>query len=61
MAKLKQAITLKHTASAGSETEEIAFEKGEEVTVLKEWTDFYLAKNSDGKLFNIEKSLIEED
>lgn len=61
MAKLKQALTLKHTSSMGSETEDVAFEKGEEVSVLKEWTDFYLVKNSDGMLFNIEKALIEED
>ncbi len=61
MAKLKQAVTLKHTASVGSETEDVAFEKGDEVTVLKEWTDYYLAKNSDGMIFNIEKALIDED
>lgn len=61
MAKLKQAVTLKHTSSMGSDTEEVAFEKGEEVTVLKEWTEFYLVKNSDGMLFNVEKALIAED
>ena len=61
MAKLKQAVTLKHTSSMGSETEDVAFEKGDEITVLKEWADFYLVKNSDGMLFHVEKALVNED
>ncbi len=59
MATFKQASTLKHQANLGEEVEEISFNSGEEVTVLKEWSDSYLVKNDAGQLFNIPKDQIE--
>ncbi len=59
MASLKQASTLKHQANLGEEIEEISFSAGEEVTLLKEWSDSYLIKNDEGQMFNIPKDQIE--
>ncbi|MBW2240861.1 MAG: hypothetical protein JRH01_02660 [Deltaproteobacteria bacterium] len=59
MATLKQASSLKHQANLGEEIEEISFSSGEEVTVLKEWSDSYLVKNDAGQLFNIPKDQVE--
>jgi hypothetical protein len=56
---LKESSTLGHQSNLGEDVEEIAFEAGEEFTVLKEWENSYLAKNADGKLFNIRKALVE--
>ncbi len=61
MAKIKQTVTLKHTSSLGSETEDVEIEQGEEITILKEWTEHFLIKNADGVHFNIEKTLVDED
>ena len=56
--RIKQATTLKQQSNLGEEVEETEFSEGEEVTVLKEWKRHYLIKNSDGKLFNVPKSMI---
>ena len=53
------ATTLKHQANLGEGVEEVAFEAGEEVTVLKEWERHYLVKNAKGQLFNVPKEQIE--
>ena len=55
MATIKKAITLKHQANLGEESEDVAFSEGDEVTVLNEWEDRSLCKNEDGMLFNIPK------
>ena len=57
--RIKQACTLKHQPNLGEEVDEVALKPGEELTVLKEWDDAYLAKNADGKLFNVKKELVE--
>ncbi len=58
--KLKQATTLKHHSNIGEEVEDIQFEAGQDLTVLKEWEKAYLVKDDDGKLFNVKKELVEE-
>jgi hypothetical protein len=59
MAKVRQAMTLQHQSNLGEGAEQIAFEAGEEVTVLKEWERHYLIKNAKGQLFNVPKDRIE--
>ncbi len=58
--KLKQPTTLKHHSNLGEEVEDIQFEAGQDLTVLKEWEKAYLVKDDDGKLFNVKKELVEE-
>jgi len=59
MAKIKQALTLKHRANLGEQAEDVEFQQGEEVTVLKEWAESLLCKNEAGLLFNIPKEHVE--
>jgi hypothetical protein len=59
MAKVRQATKLKHQSNLGEGVEEVAFETGEQVTVLKEWEARYLIKNVKGQLFNVPKEQIE--
>ena len=59
MATLKQATVLKHQSNLGEGVEEVAFRAGEEVTVLKEWQQGCLVKNTAGKLFNVPQELVE--
>jgi hypothetical protein len=59
MAKLLQAVVLKHQGNLGEGAEEVAFEAGEPVTILKEWTDRYLFKKANGQMFTAPKELIE--
>jgi hypothetical protein len=59
MPKIRKAITLLHQSNLGEGVEEIAFEAGEAVTVLKEWDDRYLVKNAKGQLFNVPKDQVE--
>ena len=58
--KLKAATTLKHHSNLGEEIDEIQFEGGQDLVVLKEWETAYLVKDDDGKLFNVKKELVEE-
>ncbi len=57
---LKENCTLKYQANLGEEIEEIAFEAGQELSVLKTWETAYLVKDEDGKLFNVKKELVEQ-
>jgi hypothetical protein len=59
MANLKQAIILKHQSNLGEAVEEVAFQAGDAVTILKEWERSYLVKNAAGQLFNVPKELVE--
>ena len=59
MATIKETITLKHQANLGEAVEDVGFQAGDEVTVLKEWSDHYLCKNADGRVFNILKDQVE--
>ncbi|MGI9432281.1 MAG: ComF family protein, partial [Myxococcota bacterium] len=60
MATLNQAVTLKHQPNLGEEIEEITFEAGSELTVLKKWTDHVLCKNDAGQLFNVSRELLDD-
>jgi hypothetical protein len=55
--RIKQTVTLKHQANLGEEVADVELAQGEELTVLNEWKSAWLAKNSDGKLFNVKKEL----
>ena len=57
--KLKEAVTLKHQANLGEDLEDVELSAGDELTVLQEWENAWLAKTSDGKLFNVKKELAE--
>jgi hypothetical protein len=59
MATIKNACTLKHQSNLGEDVEEVSFEAGEQVTVLKEWGNRFLVKNAAGQLFNVAKDQVE--
>ncbi len=59
MAKIKQLLRLGHRANLGEEVEEVSFQPGDEVTVLKEWADRLLCKDAEGRLFNIPREQVE--
>lgn len=53
--KLKRSVTYKHQANLGEDVSEEQFSAGDELTVLQEWENAWLAKSSEGKLFNVKK------
>jgi hypothetical protein len=57
--RLKSSVSLKHQANLGEDLEEVELAAGDELTVLQEWDNAWLAKTSDGKLFNVKKDLAE--
>jgi len=61
MATMRRALTLKHQANTGEDVEEVSFEAGESVTILKTWRDTYLIKNDSGLVFNIAKQDVDAD
>jgi hypothetical protein len=58
MAKITQALTLKHRSNLSEDVEEVSFDAGDEVIILKEWDRSFLVKNDDGKLFNVPKDVV---
>jgi hypothetical protein len=59
MATVKEGFTAKHQGSKNAAVEEVSFSPGEEVQVIKEWTnDSCLIKNRDGKVFNVAKKYL---
>lgn len=58
--KLKQATTLKYQSNLGDEIQDLSFEAGQELAILKVWQDFYLVKDDEGKLLSVKKDLAEE-
>jgi hypothetical protein len=56
---LKKDLTLRHQPNLGEEVAEVELSGGTELTVLQEWEQHYLAKDGDGKLFNVRKDLAE--
>ena len=52
-------VTLKHQANLGEDVAEVEFSEGDELSVLQEWDQSWLAKSSDGKLFNVKKDAAE--
>jgi hypothetical protein len=57
--KITGSVSLKHQANLGEDVEEVDFSAGDELTVLQEWETAYLAKSSDGKLYNVKKDVAE--
>ena len=58
MPTLTQTIVLKHQSNLGEGVEEVSFDAGDSVTILKEWQAAYLVKNAAGQLFNVPKDLV---
>lgn len=59
VATMRAAVSLNHRPNLGTEVARVEFSAGEHVTILKEWTDWYLIKNADGLVFNVPKELVE--
>ena len=57
--KITGSVSLKHQANLGEDVEEIELSEGDELSVLQEWENAWLAKTSDGKLFNVKKDAAE--
>jgi hypothetical protein len=57
--RIKRAVSYKHQANLGEEVAEVSLSEGDELTVLQEWENSWLAKTSDGKLFNVKKEVAE--
>ena len=49
----------RHQPNLGEEVADLELVAGTELTVLQEWDKHYLAKDGDGKLFNVRKDLAE--
>jgi hypothetical protein len=60
-ATFTQPVTLEHRANLGEEPEQVEFQEGQKVTILKEWADRYLCKNEGGQLFNVPKDYVRAD
>ena len=61
MARIARDISLGHRANLGDDTAQVEFRAGDEVSVLTVWRDRVLAKDAEGRLFNIPRSALEED
>ncbi len=59
MARLARSVVLRHQASLGEGVEEIAFEAGTELTVLKEWADRVLVKDAIGRMYNVPREWLD--
>ena len=56
---IKEDLTLKHQANLGEDVADVELPAGTELQVLQEWERHYLAKDDEGKLFNVLKELAE--
>ncbi|MEX2204853.1 MAG: hypothetical protein WEF50_01340 [Myxococcota bacterium] len=57
--RIKQSVTYKHQANLGEDVADVELAAGDELTVLQDWENAWLAKTSDGKLFNVKKDVAE--
>ena len=57
--RITRNVTYKHQANLGEDVAEVALAEGDELTVLQDWENAWLAKTSDGKLFNVKKDVAE--
>ena len=56
MATVKEAFSFKYQSTKNSGIEEASFSAGDEVEVVKEWSnDTCLVRNGDGVVFNVPK------
>lgn len=58
--RIRENITLKHQSNLGEEIEDVEFSAGDELAILQEWDEAWLAKNDLGQFFTIKKELAEE-
>ena len=58
MASITKPLTFKHQSNLSEDVEEVSFNAGDSVTVLKEWDQSFLVKNDEGKLFNVPKDAV---
>jgi hypothetical protein len=58
--RITSEITLKHQPNLGEEVSEVTLEEGRELQVLKVWKTAWLAKDDDGRVFNVKKELAQE-
>ena len=61
MARIAQDISLGHRSNLGDDVAQVDFQAGDEVSVLKVWRDRVLARDAEGRLFNIPRRALEED
>ena len=57
---IKNTTVLKHQANVGEDVADVEFAAGTELQVLQTWTESYLVKDDDGRLFNVKKELAQE-
>ncbi len=58
MATLQQDIILKLVTTKDGDIEDVPFKKGDTVTVVQAWDDFYLVKDGNGHYYNVHKDKI---
>ena len=58
MASITKPLTLKHQSNLSEDVEDVRFNPGDAITVLKEWDTSFLVKNGEGKLFNVPKDAV---
>ncbi len=61
MARIARDISLGHRPNLGDDVAQVVFRAGDEVSVVKVWRDRVLARDAEGRLFNISRSALEED
>jgi hypothetical protein len=58
--RIKSSCSLKHQPNLGENVADIDLEGGTELQVLQTWESAWLAKDEEGRLFNVKKHLAEE-
>ena len=58
MATVQQDIILKLVTTKDGDIEDVPFKKGDAVTVVQTWDQFYLVKDGNGHYYNVHKDKI---
>jgi hypothetical protein len=58
--RIKSSCALKYQPNLGEEVAEVDVDEGTELQVLQTWEISWLAKDDEGRLFNVKKHLAEE-
>ena len=58
MATLREDVTLGHRANTGDPVAEIALAVGDPVTILSGWSEHYLVRDDQGRIFNLRKEAV---
>jgi len=59
MATLRDDLTLGHRANTGEAVAEVTLVVGDAVTILSEWSEHYLVRDEQGRVFNLRKEVVE--